>query len=175
VRVLALLLLAAAASAQEYERARAVCDEARALRRAKGFAAAIDFLETRLDHPRVLHAYADCCLWGGEEERGLLGIGRASVGEADRLAAEVRLLVALYRYPEAAERARRLAATGPREHAEWARGEIAFAESAAALRERLSARATRAAWAAAMGVAALLVAWALLRRTPAPASARASA
>jgi hypothetical protein len=170
-----LLLLAVVAAAQDYERAKAACAEAREIRREKGYAAAIDFLEPRLHHAKTLHAYADCCRWGGEEERGLRGLRTAAAPETDRLAAEVRLLQSLFRYPEAADAARRLVALGSAEHAEWARGEILFAEGQAALRGRLEARARRGAWAAAAGFLALLGAWALLRRAVGPSSARGTA
>jgi len=43
--LLPLLLLAAAAAAQDYDHAKEVCEEARVIRREKGYAAAIDFLE----------------------------------------------------------------------------------------------------------------------------------
>jgi hypothetical protein len=146
------------------QRAQALCGLARDLRRERGYVAAIDFLETRLDHPRLVSAYADCCMWGSEEERGLRGVRGAGVAAADRLAAEVRLLERLFRFEEAAALAR---AHGWKEAAEWAGAE-------AALRERFAARARRAGWAAAAGVAALLGAWALLRRGARSASAPAT-
>jgi len=165
VRIAALLLLAAAASGQDYERAKAVCLEAREIRREKGYAEAIGFLETKLGHPLVLEAYANCCLWGGEEERGLRGLRGAAVPANDRARAEIGLLVRLFRYREAAAVARE---RGWAEVAEWWGRE-------AALRERLHARARRARWLAGLGALALLGLWALLRRAFRPSSARATA
>lgn len=150
-----LLLLAAAAVAQgDYERAKAVCAEAMEIRREKGYHAAIEFLEPRLDHGKVVAAYADCCLWGGEEERGLRGLRASKVPASERAEAEISLLVRLFRYDEAAAVARE---HGWTEAAEWW-------GAAAALRDRLRTRASRAAWIAALGVVLLLGAWALMRR-----------
>jgi hypothetical protein len=146
------------------QRAQAICGLARDVRRGDGYAAAIDFLEPRLDHPRTVRAFADCCLWGGEEERGLRGIRAASVSAAARVEAEIGLLKRAFRYRDAAAVAR---AHGWKEGEEWARGE-------AELRERLAARARRAGWLAAAGAAGLLGVWTLLRRLPRPASARAT-
>ena len=165
MRIAALLLLATAAAAQDYEHAKAVCAEARELRRAKGYAAAIDFLETRLDHTLVLRAYADCCLWGGEEERGLRGLRGAALPAKDRAEAEIRLLVRLFRHREAAAVAR--------EHG-WTEAS-AWWGAEAALRDRLAARERRGAKAAAAGFVALLVLWALFRRAFRPSSAPANA
>jgi hypothetical protein len=163
-RILAtLLLLAAAASAQDYESAKAVVAEAREIRRAKGYVAAIDFLEPRLDHPVIVEAYADCCLWGGEEERGLRGVRGAAVPSKHRLEAEIGLLKRLFRFREAAAVAR--------EHG-WKEAEE-FWGGEAALRDRLAARAGRARWLAALGTALLLGAWAAVRRCS--SSARAAA
>ncbi len=162
MRIFALLLLAAAASAQDYEQTRA---RARELRREEGYQKAIEFLEGRLDHPLVLRAYADCCLWGGEEERGLRGLRGAKVAEAERADVEIQLLVRLFRHREAAEVARR---HGWTEAAEWWGDE-------AALRDRLRGRERRAWCLAAAGAAALLAAWALLRWAFRPSSARATA
>jgi hypothetical protein len=161
-----ILLLAALASAQQpYEHAQAVCAEARELRRAGGYAKAIEFLETRLDHPLVLKAYANCCLWGGEEERGLRGLRRGAVPESDRIEAEARLLGRLFRYREAAALARK--------HG-WKEGEESWGAEAA-LRERLAAREALGAKAAGAGLVALLALWALLRRAFRPSSAPATA
>lgn len=160
-----LLLLAAAAAAQDYERAQAVCAEAREKRREEGYAAAIGFLETRLDHPLVLRAYGDCCLWGGEEERGLAGLRASAVPAKDRAEAEIRLLVRLFRHREAAAVARE---HGWKEAEEWWGAE-------AALRDRLATRATRARALAVLFALLALGAWALLRRAFRPSSARASA
>jgi hypothetical protein len=167
VKTLALLLLAVAAAAQDE------VATAREIRQREGYAKAIDYLEPRLDRPEALHAYVDCCLWGGEEERALGGIRAAKAPEADRLAAEIRLLGSLYRYREAAAAAERLVALGA--YADWARGEGAYSVQQAALRERLAARASRGAWAAAFALAALLGLWAILRRAFRPSSARATA
>lgn len=154
MRLLLLLVLAATASAQDYEKAKAVCAEAREIRREKGYAAAIDFLEPRLDHPLVLRAYADCCLWGGEEERGLRGIRGAVLPDRDRAEAEIRLLVLLFRHREAAALAH--------EHG-WKEAEDWWGAQAA-LRDRLRARAGRGAWLAAALALVLVGAWALMRR-----------
>jgi hypothetical protein len=148
-----LLLLAGAAAAQDYEQAKAVCAEAREIRRREGYVKAIEFLEPRLDHPKIVAAYADCCLWAGEEERGLRGLRASKVPANQRAEAEISLLVRLFRYDEAAEVARE---HGWTEAAEWW-------GAAAALRDRLHARARRAGWIAALGVALLLGAWALMR------------
>ncbi len=167
MRRLALLLLAAVAAAEEEVLA------AREIQRREGYRKAIEYLEPRLERVGALHAYVDCCLWGGEEERGLRGIRAAKAPEADRLAAEIRLLGSLYRYREARAAAERLLALGT--YADWARGEAAYAAEQAALRERLAERARRGTWAAALGLAALLGAWAALRRAFRPSSARATA
>ncbi len=161
--VAVLLALAAAASAQDYERAKAVCAEAREIRRAQGYGKAIEFLEPRLDHPVIVKEYADCCLWGGEEERGLRGIRGAAVPAKHRLEAEIGLLKRLFRFREAAEVARG--------HG-WREAE-AFWGAEAALRDRLHARAGRARWLAAAGVLSLLGFWAVVRRrsSSAPATA----
>jgi hypothetical protein len=103
---LALLALAALAAAQDYERAKAVCAEAREIRREKGYRAAIEFLEPRLDHVVIVKAYADCCLWGGEEERGLRGVRGARVEPKYKVEAEIGLLKRLFRFREAAAVAR---------------------------------------------------------------------
>jgi hypothetical protein len=164
VRAAALLLaLAATASAQDYERAKAVCAEAREIRRAKGYRAAIGFLETRLDHQVVLDEYAKCGLWGGEEERGLRGLRAAAVPEKHRVEAEIGLLKRLFRFREAAELAREHGWTEAYEY--WS--------AEAALRDRLHARARRARWLAAAGAALLVGAWAAVRRCS--SSARANA
>ncbi|HEX5136817.1 MAG TPA: hypothetical protein VFY93_07595 [Planctomycetota bacterium] len=163
-RLLAILLLAAAAAAQDYERAKAVCAEAREIRREKGYAAAIDFLEPRLDHAIIVEAYANCCLWGGEEERGLRGVrGATGVPAEYRVEAEIGLLKRLFRFRDAA----RLAAA----HG-WKEAEEYWGEEAA-LRERLAARARRARWLAALGGALLVGVWAAVRRwtSSAPATA----
>lgn len=160
----ALLALAVAASAQDYERAKAVCAEAREIRREKGYAAAIDFLEPRLDHAIIVEAYADCCLWGGEEERGLRGVrGAAKVLANYRVEAEIGLLKRMFRFREAA----RVAA----EHG-WTEAEEYWGEEASR-RDRLHARANLARWLAAAGVLLLVGLWAAVRRCS--SSARATA
>lgn len=161
--LLALLALAAAVRAQDYERAKEVCAEAREIRRAQGYAKAIAFLETRLDHIAIVEAYADCCLWGGEEERGLRGIRAAKVPPKQRVEAEIGLLKRLFRFREAA------AVAG--EHG-WKEAEDHWGAQAA-LRDRLAARASRAKGLAALGLGLLVGAWALVRRLT--SSARANA
>jgi len=153
MRLLVLLLLAGAAAAQGGDLVRA---RAREIRRESGYGAAIDYLERRLETPAALDAYADCCLWGGEEERGLRGLRASTVPARERAEAEIRLLVRLFRHREAAEVA---GANGWKEAEEWWGGE-------AALRDRLEARAHRARWLAALLALLLLGAWALLRRWP---------
>jgi len=144
-----------------YQRAQAINGIARGLRREKGYVAAIDYLEPRLDHVEVLRSYAACCLWGGEEERGLRAIrAAAAVTAGERLGAELWLLTMQYRYEEAAEVAH---AAGWPEWESWARDE-------AALRGRLHARARRAGWIAVAGAVLLLGGWALLRRRFRPSS-----
>ncbi len=102
---------------------------------------------------------------GGEEERGLRGLRRAALPAKDRLEAEIRLLVRLFRHREAAALARE---HGWKEAEEWWGAE-------AALRDRLASRASRARWLAALLAVLLLGAWALLRRAFRTSSARATA
>ena len=144
----------------QYQRAQAITGIARDRRRERGYGASIDYLEDHLDHVEILRAYAACCLWGGEEERGLRGIRAARLPEEQRYGAELWLLTRLYRYEEAAAVA---GAAGWPEWESWTREE-------AALRERLRARATRARWMAALGAVLLLGGWALLRRRFRPSS-----
>jgi len=115
-------------------RAQATCGIAQELQRAEGYEAAIDWLEPRLDHWVIAEAYANACLWGGEEERGLAGLAACAVPEDQRAGAEMRLLQYLYRYDEAAALARRVG---------WPEAE-AWALEQAAPRARLHARARRA-------------------------------
>jgi hypothetical protein len=144
-----------------YQRAQALKGLAREAQRRDGYGAAIGLLEAHLDHPLLVKAYADCCVWGGEEERGLLGVRGAKAPLGERVAAEMKLLERLFRYEEAAALAR---AHGWGEAEAWARGE-------AALRGRLRDRAARARWLAGAGAVLLLGAWALLRRRFQPSSA----
>jgi hypothetical protein len=115
---------------------------ARVLQRTEGYQAAIEFLEARLTHPLTVEAYAEACLWGGQEERGVAHL-RSSRGVAvrHRIGHELELLGYLRRYDEAARRAREV---GWDEGARWA-------EERAARRARLLGRGVRAYWVAAIG------------------------
>jgi len=163
--LIAMLALGAPLRAQEEARARAEAlrEEVRQIQRARGYAAAIDHLEPRVDHALLVQTYGDLCVWAGEEERGLRHLSTCAVPPLERLQTELWLLVCLGRYAEAADRA---------EAAKWTEW-VAYARGEAALRERLSGRCRRALWTAAAALLVLaLAALSLFRLAPrAPANA----
>lgn len=127
---------------QQRRWAKAVTAVARVIQRGEGYAAAIDFLEERLAHPLTVEAYAEACLWGGQEGRGVARLRAArDVAVEHRIGHEIELLGHLRRYGEAARRAREVG---------WEAGAV-WAEERAAARDRLLGRGVRAWWVAAIG------------------------
>lgn len=126
---------------------------ARDLQRADGYAAALRFLEPRLESAAIIDHYVEVCIWGGEEERGLEQVGRLS-GAMQQFS----------RFPELQLHWVRLdfdaMARVAREEGwdDWA----AYAEKQGALRRRFAERAERGWWVAlwaalAMGGGCLLL------------------
>jgi len=129
-----------------YLRAGARCGVARMLQRARGYDAAIAYLESRLDHPVTAWAYAETCRWAGEEERGIEALRRSALALEDRIHAELDLLSYLRRYDEIAARAE---IAGLDRWARWARDEAA--------RQSRVRGYTRRAWLVAALAAAVLL------------------
>ena len=118
-------------------RAKAVVGVARDLQRAKGYPAALDFLEGHLDHEWSAFWYGRTCAWAGAERRGIAALRASKLEPVLRLEAELSLLLLLRRYEELIDRAR---AIGGEEAASW----MEWAGKEAALRDRLAGRAKRA-------------------------------
>lgn len=135
-----------------YMRAQAVAGIARDLQRAEGYAAALDYLEPRLDHAHLTDRFAEICMWAGEEERAIRALRVSPVALQDRIRAELEMMRSLGRFEEAARRA---AAVGWDEAASYY-GEVARH------RARLRGRARRAVWVALVGGLAILAAAAAL-------------
>ncbi|MHC4973388.1 MAG: hypothetical protein ACYTG3_13755 [Planctomycetota bacterium] len=131
-----------------YMRAQAVAGLARDLQRAEGYAAALDYLEPRLDHPHLTDRFAATCMWAGEEERAIRALRASPVALRDRIRAELEMMRSLGRFEEASRRAR---AVGWNEAAEY------YAE-VADHRARLTGRARRAVWVALVGGLLILAA-----------------
>ncbi|MHC4548118.1 MAG: hypothetical protein ACYTEZ_05010 [Planctomycetota bacterium] len=143
-----------------YLRAQALAGLARDRQRERGYAAALDFLESRLTHPVVTDAFAETCLWAGEEERALRALRASEVALADRIRMELEMLRSLGRFRGAERRAREVG---------WPEAE-AWYRKKAAYRERLAGRARRAAWVAVgAGLTILAAAAVLFMRAPPPA------
>ena len=141
---------------------------ARDLQRSQGYGAALDYLETRLNHPVLAWSYARTCLWGGEELRGIEHLRASGLPPGDTIPGELELLSQLRRYDEVVSRASLLESDYPA----WAGDWIQWAGGEAARRARLERRARRAAWVAAVGGLAFLAgALALFRLTRRPAPA----
>jgi hypothetical protein len=152
-----------------YMRAQAIAGVARDLQREKGYAAALDYLEPRLNHPHLIDRFAAICMWAGQEERAIRVVRAAPVDVKDRIVAELEMMRSLGRFEEASRRAR---AVG------WKDAATYYAEIASR-RARLAGRATRAAWVAAVsGILILAAAGALFILAPAsppPPASRAGA
>jgi len=144
-------------------RAQAVLGVARDLQRAKGYEAAIDYLEPRLDHALVAYGYGETCFWAGAEERGIRGLRAAPLPVAERIVPEFRLLWALRRYEEAERRAEEIGWT---DAAVQARGEEAW-QAEVAGRTRTALLVSVAAAAALVAGTALAVRLARPRTAPA--------
>lgn len=148
-----------------YMRAQAIAGLARDLQRREGYAAALDYLEPRLDHAHLTDRFAEICMWSGEEERGIRALRGSPVALRDRIRAELELMRSLGRFEDAAQRA---AAVG------WDDAAKYYAE-VARHRTRLRGRARRAVWVALVGALGILAAAAALfmlapAAPPAPAS-----
>jgi hypothetical protein len=140
-------------------RAQAVVGVARDLQRAKGYGAALEFFEGRLDHEVSAYWYARTCGWAGEEERGLAALRKSPVPAPLRLEAELNLLALLRRYEEIVARASEVGGEGAADWIDWAREK-------AALRDRIAGRARVSITLSlvVIGVAAAGVAITLVRR-----------
>jgi len=140
-----------------YRRAEAIVGLARDLQRAKGYPAAIARLEPELTDPFLAQAYAEACLWGGQELRGVAHLRASALPVRQRILPEFLLLKQLRRFDELAARA---AETGETAWAEWA-------EERMRLQERLRGRGRRGWIVAAAAFAALVLgALVLLRLAP---------
>ena len=131
-----------------YMRAQAVAGLARDLQRAEGYAAALDYLEPRLDHPHLTDRFAATCMWAGQEERAIRALRASPVALRDRIRAELEMMRSLGRFEAASQRAR---AVGWNEAAKY------YAE-VADHRARLKGRARRAVWVALVGGLLILAA-----------------
>jgi hypothetical protein len=131
-----------------YMRAQAVAGLARDLQRSEGYAAALDYLEPRLDHPHLTDRFAEICLWAGQEERAIRVLRASPVALRDRIRAELEMMRSLGRFEEASRRAR---AVGWEEAAKYY-GEVA------SHRARLTGRVQRAVWVAVVGGLLILAA-----------------
>jgi hypothetical protein len=122
-------------------RAQAIAGLARDLQRAQGYAAALDYLEPRLNHPHLTDRFGDICMWAGQEERAIRALRASPVALRDRIRAELEMMRSLGRFEEASRRAR---AVG------WEDAATYYGKTASR-RARLAGRATRAVWVAAVG------------------------
>ena len=154
----------------EIETLRGVADrllETRRIQRARGYDAALDYLEKNIDHWVLAQAYGEAARWAGQEERGLKGLRQSSLPLAQRIEPELYLLSMIQRYDEVVVCARQA-----QETISWDAldGWVAFGAREARLRRGLAARADRAVWLALGALVAILagcgVAWRLAPRPP---------
>ncbi len=131
-------------------RAKARVAVARAKQRTHGYDAAITWLESRIEHELTAFEFGMLCLWAGREKHGLAHLAASGLPESQRWFPEIKLLMYLYRYRDAAAIAKRVGET------EWVQWCLREANLRTELRAR-TARGWRVALFAALGLAGLAI------------------